>query len=227
MYDNEKRPELMAKAGYNTPVPHLHFPIADTAAGLSRAGTFWRALETATLALSNVSIEYSARANKLIVNGSGRVVGVAAEKDGGTKYYKASKAVLICSGGFANNDEMVQQFIPHAMNCFRGGSGRDRGDGIRMGQAIGADIRNMAAAEDYCPTYLSDPALVKAIAITPTGDRFAPEDLGGSVMGRLIARTYPESYIIFDQKIMNEFPPQFRLISVWKPQTAWLNLPLQ
>ncbi|MGE4497879.1 MAG: FAD-binding protein [Deferribacterales bacterium] len=206
MYDNEKRPELMAKAGYTTPVPHAHFAIADTSAGLSRAGTFWRALETATLALSNVSVEYSARANELIVNGSGRVVGVAAEKDGDTKYYKASKAVLICSGGFINNDEMVQQFIPHAMNCFRGGSGRDRGDGIKMGQAIGADIKNMGAAEDYGPTYMNHPALVKSIAVTPTGIRFAPEDLGGSVFGRLVARTYPSIYLIFDHKVLAEIP---------------------
>jgi succinate dehydrogenase/fumarate reductase flavoprotein subunit len=208
VYDNERRPEYLAESGLTAGVPHLHFGIA--AEGSSRSATFWKALQEKTESISNVSISYETEVKELIVDNDGRVVGVAAEKGGTTYYFKASKAVLVASGGFIKNDEMVEQFIPHAMNCFRGGNPMDTGTGIKMAQVIGADVKMMNAAEDWCPTYRSDTALVKAIAVTPNGDRFAPEDFGGPEMGKWIARVYPLSYIVFDQSIMDEIPEAAR-----------------
>ncbi|WP_415238912.1 FAD-binding protein [Seleniivibrio woodruffii] len=210
IFDNERRPEILSAAGLTTPVPHVHFALADTTTTLTRAATMWRSLENKVLALSNVKISYSTEAKSLLTDNTGRVVGITATKDGATKNFKATRAVLLCCGGFINNDEMVKQFIPHAMSCMRGGSGRDKGAGIKMAQAIGADVKLMNAAEDFCPIFMDDPALVRAIAVTPSGDRFAAEDLGGPEMGRLIARQYPDSYIVFDSQTYNEIPEATR-----------------
>ncbi len=202
IYDNARRPEILEAAGLSQAVPHMHFGLAQGGAG--RAATMWNALETATLGISTVNACYNTEVKQLIVDGNGRVVGVAAERDGETLYFKGSQAVLLANGGFIKNDEMVEQFIPHAMECVRLGNAMDLGTGIQMGQAIGADVKLMDAAEDWGPAWRSSPALVKAIAVNNHGERFAPEDLGGPEMGRWIARIYPLSYIVFDQTIMDE-----------------------
>lgn len=203
IYDNETRPEYSSDLGLPS-TPHLHFPLPE--GGSSRAMTLWSYLDEAVSMLPAVNVSYNTTAKKLYVNSDGRVVGVQAEIDGSTVNFKASKAVLMCNGGFIKNDEMVQQFIPHAMSCFRGGNPMDLGTGIKMGQAIGADVAMMHAAEDYGPAFRAASQMVKSIAVNPSGMRFAPEDTGGPQMGTWISRVYPLSYLIFDQAVMDEIP---------------------
>jgi len=200
LWDNEKRPGMSSE----TPVPHIHFGLAEE--GSTRAGTFWKALEDRVKSLSNVTITYETEAKQLLVNSDGRVVGVKAKKGGSTLNFKASKAVMVATGGFINNDEMVAQFIPHALNCWRGGNAMDTGTGIKMAQSIGADVKGMSGAEDWYPTYHPVSAIVKGIAVNEYGDRFCSEDVSGPVMGRWVARVYNSTYMIFDKTIMDEIP---------------------
>ncbi|MGD9807058.1 MAG: FAD-binding protein [Deferribacterales bacterium] len=203
IFDGEKRPEYSTDLGIPA-VPHVHFPIAED--GASRAQTLWKYLHNAVSALSNVTVSYSTEAKSLYVDGDGRVVGVKTLKNGAEVNFNATKAVLMSNGGFIKNDEMVKQFVPHAINCSRGGNPYDLGSGIKMGQEIGADLQMMNASEDFCPTYYYAPAYVKSIAINPSGMRFAAEDLGGPFMGTWVARTYPLSYLVFDKTIRDEIP---------------------
>lgn len=204
-FDGERRPELLAAAGLVTPVPHSHGPVPET--GLSRAQTFWKAFEEKTLALSNVTITVKTEVKKLIVDND-RVVGVMAVQGGVNKYYKATKAVLICTGGFIKNDEMVAQFLPYALRCDRNGNSMDTGTGIKMAQEIGADVQLMNAAEDFFPVYYKHVNLIESIAVTPNGVRYAPEDIASTRMGALSARQYPLTYLIFDDNLMKSMPQQ-------------------
>lgn len=193
LFDNEQRPEALRKAGLTTAVPHAHFAsdtLSDPAnppAHPRRGGSLWAALHATVSQLSNVEVIYSTKAEKLIVNDDGRVVGVEAAQDGAVKNYKASKAVLVACGGFINNADMRARFIPSTLKN-NGVGPRDNGDGIKMGQAIGADLRLMGSSEDFYPTFMVAPQHVEAIAVKFSGERFAPEDLGGPVFGRIIAR---------------------------------------
>jgi fumarate reductase flavoprotein subunit len=80
-------------------------------------------------------------AERLIME-NGKVVGVIASDDSGKVTVKAKKAVIIASGGFPCNDEMIKKYLPYKGYTFLGAEGRT-GDGIRMMEAAGAELANM------------------------------------------------------------------------------------
>ena len=73
----------------------------------------------------------------------GRVTGLVAEGKDGSKYTATAKAVLLASGGFGANQEMVDEYYPQyagrSFNCCPGSTG----DGIKLGQKAGAAIECM------------------------------------------------------------------------------------
>lgn len=78
---------------------------------------------------------------KLVKEGN-RVVGViAGKKDGSYIRINASKGVLICTGGYAANEELVAEVNPEAtaVSCLRFVQPGNFGDGIRAGLWAGAD----------------------------------------------------------------------------------------
>ena len=86
-----------------------------------------------------VPIHFRTRAKKLIMK-DGRVAGVIAEdKDGNLVEYTA-KAVVIASGGFANNEEMMEKYTQagkHTIEMAFGQVGKE-GDGVLMAWEAGA-----------------------------------------------------------------------------------------
>jgi succinate dehydrogenase/fumarate reductase flavoprotein subunit len=75
----------------------------------------------------------------LITNGD-EVVGVQAIENDSLSYFKAKKAVVISAGGFSRNDEMSLKWAPYVYYARKTSAPGGTGDGIRMGQAIGADL---------------------------------------------------------------------------------------
>ncbi len=68
--------------------------------------------------------------------------GVVAEREGKKIYVKAQKAVILCTGGFENNQEMIRDYL--LLPCgYPFGTPYNTGDGIRMAQAVGADLWHM------------------------------------------------------------------------------------
>ncbi len=84
-------------------------------------------------------------AQALVVDDSGRVVGIKAtdEKDAEV-WLHASKAVVLCAGGFAANKDMLATYCPNALincnNCYVAPC--DSGECIRMGLGLGATLIN-------------------------------------------------------------------------------------
>jgi len=95
-----------------------------------------------------VKILFNHKAIRLFVDPERRrVVGVKAEKDGKILNFKARKAVIIASGGFVNNPEMVEEFRgrTYAEKCIPMTRGHT-GEGIKMAMAIGVATRNIGTA---------------------------------------------------------------------------------
>ncbi len=89
-------------------------------------------------------------AKELIVDDSGRVIGVKAEQYDGTKVTAyATKGVILATGGYGANIGLVQEsnvyWKPEYIADNIGTTNRKEltGDGIAMAQAIGADIEGM------------------------------------------------------------------------------------
>lgn len=71
------------------------------------------------------------------------IIGVQVDDaDGQVRHYKASKGVLLASGGMCANRDMLQRYVPSAyyrVKCSSAGT-QDSGEGIRMGLGAGAQL---------------------------------------------------------------------------------------
>jgi 3-oxosteroid 1-dehydrogenase len=72
---------------------------------------------------------------------TGGILGVVAESEGKRINIKARLGVIMAAGGFPWNEEMVKHYLrgPSMPTSTPGNTG----DGILMGMAVGADLRNM------------------------------------------------------------------------------------
>ena len=91
-----------------------------------------------TRALLDLGIEpeVNTPAIKLLTDG-GDVKGVQVEKDGEYVEIQALKGVIIATGGFEWNSEMVRTFLRGPMNA-PAGSPENTGDGLQMAMNVGA-----------------------------------------------------------------------------------------
>lgn len=77
---------------------------------------------------------------------SGAVVGVKVSRDGGERNVRALNGVCVCTGGFEDDPQMVQDFLGMVDYAAIGGL-YNTGDGIKMCQKVGAKLWHMSAFE--------------------------------------------------------------------------------
>jgi len=148
---------------------------------------------------AGAQVSYDTRVDRLIVD-DGRVVGVQAQRFGETVSLRARRGVVLTAGGFIFNDDMLRQHCPPLVRgSFKVGTEGDDGRGIRMAQAVGADVRNMYAGEVSLP--LTPPrTLIHGILVNGKGQRFINED---TYMGRVgqagLYHQDGEAYLIIDE----------------------------
>jgi fumarate reductase flavoprotein subunit len=83
-------------------------------------------------------------AQRLVVDEkTGKVRGVEALRNGKEVYYEAKKGVLLSSGGFSFNKELLARFVPHMVYAKALGGLGNVGDGLKMAWELGADLRDM------------------------------------------------------------------------------------
>jgi fumarate reductase flavoprotein subunit len=147
---------------------------------------------------------------------AGEVRGVKTEK----LNIRARKAVVIATGGFSRNEEMVKNYLTSYVGSFPGSAMGIRGDGIRMAHALGADLRNMGLLEPLLggvpfgpPSF--DEFVVQAVpAITVVGYapcvlvnkqgvRFIDEYAHYTILGMKLALELEGrvAYCIFDESV--------------------------
>ena len=116
---------------------------------------------------NNGTVMFSTPATELITDDSGKVSGVIATKEDGSKLKVNAKAVIIATGGFGGNEEMLkEQFgdkykIGEVASC--------TGDGINMAWSAGATKYGAATAHYFWETFTGEEfgALINAL-----GDKF-------------------------------------------------------
>ena len=83
------------------------------------------------------------------MNDAGHVVGVVAEnKDGETLYFGARKGVILASGGYEWNKELVKAFLKMPITHPVSPPGNE-GDALMMAMEAGAALENMSEAWWY------------------------------------------------------------------------------
>lgn len=99
---------------------------------------------------AGVEFIYNAPAVQLIKNTDGRITGVMA-KNGDSYLQVNANAVIICTGGYENNPEMLAKYIPRAAKAVTNwySEGSTTGDGIKMGLWAGAAMQDGG----HCPMF--------------------------------------------------------------------------
>ncbi len=143
-----------------------------------------------------------------LVKEGGKVVGVMAKDKNGETIRINAKAVIVATGGFANNKAMMKKYITDYPDVIPVGQIGKDGDGIRMSEAAGATLEGMSVVQAYRPGlagfHPADQMIALAVQpyfwVTPTGERYTDES---SVeiwpfSGNAITRIGGTAYSIYD-----------------------------
>jgi 3-oxo-5alpha-steroid 4-dehydrogenase len=144
---------------------------------------------------------FDTRAERLVVDDDGAVVGVHATRYGEPFAVRARTGVVLTAGGFINSPEMIAQYAPSVhVTALRLGTDGDDGRGIRMAAAVGARTKRMDAIECAMP-FNAPRSLVHGIIVNRRGQRFVNED---TYMGRVgqtsLVHQGGEAYLIVDEE---------------------------
>src|SRR5262245_1289266 len=89
-----------------------------------------------------IAVRWESPALRLIRDSGGRVSGVTARTADGAMTVNARHGVILACGGYEYDEETKRQYLKAFPTHFYGNPG-NTGDGIRMAQAVGADLWHM------------------------------------------------------------------------------------
>lgn len=126
---------MMTVPAGTAPQPRARFSM--TAEGVGMTGAALVNPMLAKLAELNVPVMCGVRGTHLLVDESGMIIGATAESKK-ADYTINAKSVILATGGFDASKELKAKYSPVAENDFPLSSKGNTGDGIIMGQEIGA-----------------------------------------------------------------------------------------
>ena len=154
-----------------------------------------------------IKVMYNTKATDLL-SLEGTVNGVLAESDD-TYYTIHSKAVILATGGFGNNQEMIVRYRDDLEGTVTTSAPGIMGDGIVMAQTVGADLVDIDQIQLHPTVEQKTSMLITesvrgdgAILVNQDGKRFTDELLTrDKVSAAELAQPGSYAYIIFDQKL--------------------------
>ncbi len=153
------------------PAPRGHVPARNHQAGPLLMEKLLQAV-----AASGAQVRADHRTLALVIDADGRIEGVIASHFGEERAIRARGGVVLATGGFIQDDDMLRAHAPMLRRCsFRVGAEGDDGSGIRLGMAAGAATLHMDAGSISLP--VTQPwGLKRGILVDATGSRFINED---------------------------------------------------
>lgn len=159
---------------------------------------------------SGINVMLETTAKSLIMDGS-KVIGVEAKRQDGTAVTVYADNVLICTGGFGGNDEMLREYFGHD-NFYLNGLSSNVGDGINMCLEAGAALSDELAPHlaefcsnknvDFYAGYMKFMNQAGFLALDPSGQRFVNEEFfvtQALSYGASALRRVGFAYLIFTQ----------------------------
>lgn len=139
----------------------------------------------------------------------GRVAGIVAENRKGDVIQANTKAVIIATGGFANDKEMLKKYLGSTTNLKPIGNVGKTGDGIKMAWAVGAASDGLDCIELAVPCLKKGKQKFTAVLKQPflwinlDGERFFDEScLEFAYIGNAILRQREQTiFAIFDENM--------------------------
>lgn len=168
---------------------------------------------------AGVTVAYETELKELLIE-SDRVVGVVVEQGGTRRTIRATRGVILGSGGFEQNQELREKFLPQPTSAsWSTGSTSNTGGGLLAGMAIGAATDLLDDAW-WGPTIelpgrawflLAERNLPGAIFVNAAGRRYMNEALPyveathAMYEGEASGISHVPSFMIFDQTYRNRY----------------------
>jgi succinate dehydrogenase/fumarate reductase flavoprotein subunit len=162
-------------------------------------------------------IEIDCWVRELVRDGA-RIVGVRYRRDGAERTVRARKGVVLATGHFTNNPDMLGKYAPHLLDerYERQYTPSDDGAGIQLGLAAGGEALHMAGALITYPFYPPE-HLLKGVLVNKLGKRFVAEDVYHSRSSiEITLQPDAEAYLIVDEECFGR--PEF---GGWDVVDAW------
>lgn len=183
---------------------------------------------------AGVDVRVSCGVTELLQD-SNRITGVVTDKG---DRLDAKLGVLLNSGGFAKNQNMLDQYLPGAKTEWSGANESDTGEMIEEGARLGAALAQMDQRVGYpvtmvpgkdAPVYMqSDIAKPHAILVDQQGERYMKEaasymELSNGILERNQQVAAIPSWMIFDSQYTSLFMlagtmPNKKKLEAWKAE---------
>ncbi len=192
-------------------VKRIHRPTDEDGKVISVGAYTVPLLEEGVKARDNITLLTDTCATELTTDESGACNGVIATGKGGNTVTVTAKAVVLTTGGFGANLEMVEEFKPELKGFMTTNAAGIQGQGILMAQELGAATVDMDQIQIH-PTVQYDTASLiteglrgdGAILVNKNGERFIDEVGTRDVVSAAeIAQPDSFSWLIVDQKMVD------------------------
>jgi 3-oxo-5alpha-steroid 4-dehydrogenase len=153
------------------PAPRGHVPQIEHQGGPQLMRSLCDAVDR-----SPAEVQANTRATALYQEPDGHVVGARIECFGEVQSVRTRGGVVLTTGGFVLDDDMLRQHVPAALRCMiRIAAQGDDGSGIRLGMAAGGDTKHMDKVSISLP--VTQPwGLKRGLMVNAQGQRFINED---------------------------------------------------
>ena len=160
---------------------------------------------------AGVEIMLNTTATEILTDDNGAAVGVVATGKSGETVTVNAKAVVLATGGFGANLEMVVEYKPELEGFMTTNAAGAQGQGIAMATAIGAGTVDMDQIQIHPTVEANTAALITeglrgdgAILVNAEGNRFTDEVGTRDVVSAAeIAQTGSYSWLIIDQAMVD------------------------
>ena len=139
---------------------------------------FFNEMAAAVLRRPNIRLRWAARGRRLVRAASDRIVGIEIDTPEGQQRVGARRGVVLATGGFDFDEDLKRQYL-RAYPIHGSGNPDNTGDGLRMAQAVGADLWHMTTFQGRCVMHFEreeGPAVNVQPSFNPPGylvtDRF-------------------------------------------------------
>lgn len=155
-------------------------------------------LETLVNEESKIEIHFNTLAKHLVANDKGQVLEVEAYNSDSKEnnHYKASKGIIMTTGGYSANPELINHFNSDINGVITGGLAGSDGYGIYMMQEVGGSI--FEESMGWVPTFpmgLENPKVEGVGRIMTTKTQFAGGILVNNEGKRFVNENHPDNVV--------------------------------
>lgn len=184
-------------------VKRIHRPADTSAVGPMLVKTL-----TKNIQALKIPMLFNTKADKILVDENGAVKGVQVTDEVGT-YNINCKAVILATGGFGANNEMVIKYKPDLTGFGTTNVSGATGDGIKMAEELGAALVDIEQIQTHPTVHPETQTMYTeavrgngAILVNKDGKRFVNElETRDVVSAAILKQPDAQSYMIFDQKV--------------------------